>query len=433
MRTHYSSEITPEIEEKEVTLCGWVHEIRDLGNVKFLILRDREGFIQVMAKKGLCEDKILEKIAKISKESVIELKGKVKKSPQAPRGVEIIPSSLNVISPAKTPLPLDVTQKVSADLDTRLDNRFMDLRKPEIAAIFKLRAKVIEAGRKFLREEGFIEIYTPKIIASASEGGTDLFPISYFDKDAFLAQSPQLYKQMMMATGFDRVFEITPYFRAEEHDTRRHLNEVTAIDIEMAFIQSEDDVMDILEGMTVEMIKEASISKEAKFLGKEIAIPKKAKRITYDNALNLLEKEAGRKIPWGEDLDREAEKLLGSIMKEKFNMELYFITKYPLEAKPFYAMPDTDKKYSRSFDLGYRGVEISSGGQRVHQYDLLEKMLKAKGLKPESFEFYLNAFKYGMPPHGGFGFGIDRIMMQLLEVGIREVVLFPRDRHRLTP
>lgn len=439
MRSHYSSEINLELEGKEVILCGWVHEIRDLGSVKFLVLRDREGFIQVTGKKEFCSKEILDFFGKVNKESVIEVKGKVKKSSQAPRGIEITPEKIKIISLAETPLPLDVTEKVPADLDTRLDNRFLDLRKQEVASIFKLRAKVLEVARKFLLKENFIEIYTPKIIASASEGGTDLFPISYFEKEAFLAQSPQLYKQMMMATGFDRVFEITPYFRAEEHDTRRHLNEITAIDIEMAFIESEEDVMKILEGLIINILRDISNCKELEILNKKITkIPKEIKRVSYDEALNLIENESKKgKIPWGEDFDTEAEKLLGKIMKEKFDSELYLITKYPLKAKPFYVMPFDnsvgDKALSRSFDLGYKGVEIASGGQRIHQYDLLKKRIKEKNLKTENFEFYLKVFRYGMPPHGGFGFGVDRLMMQLVDLGIREVVLFPRDRHRLTP
>ncbi len=431
MRTHYSSEITQDLDGKKVTVCGWVHEIRDLGKVKFLVLRDREGFSQVIAKKDMCEGKILDSIGKISRESVIEVEGTVKESKQAPRGVEIIPTKIEVISIAETPLPLDVTEKVDADIDTRLDNRFLDLRKPEVAAIFKLRAKVVDAARRFLIKNKFIDVYTPKIIASSSEGGTELFPISYFDKDAFLAQSPQLYKQTMMATGFDRVFEVTPYFRAEEHDTRRHLNEVTAIDIEMAFIKSEEDIMHILEGMVIEILKEAAASEELKFLKKEVTVPKKFRIVEYDDALKYLA-EKGKKITWGEDIDRESEKILGEIMKEKFNEELYFLAHYPIKAKPFYTMP-LGEKHSRSFDLEYKGVEIASGGQRIHQYDLLEKQIRGKDLKPENFEFYLKVFRYGMPPHGGFGFGIDRVMMQILDVAIREVVLFPRDRNRLTP
>jgi len=432
MRTHYSSGIKPGMDGNNVTLAGWVHELRDLGKLKFLILRDREGFIQITAKKGETNDKILKSIDSVSRESVIKVKGKVKKNDKAPNGVEISPIGIQIINKSDSPLPLDVTQKVDADMDTRLNNRFMDLRKPEISAIFRLRSGMVAAGREFLQSEYFIEITSPKIIASASEGGTDLFPISYFDREAFLAQSPQLYKQMMMATGFDRVFETTTYFRAEEHDTRRHLNEVSAFDLEMAFIKDEEDVMGILEGLVIAMIKEVSLcDKELSILKKEINVPEEPiKRITYDDALNLLAKR-GKDIQWGEDLDTESEKLLGEIMRED-DRYIYFIKKYPLDSKPFYTMP-LNEKYSRAFDLGYKGVEISSGGQRIHQYELLAERLGFHNLNQENFLFYLNSFKYGMPPHGGFGLGIDRLMMQLLDLPIREVVLFPRDRHRLTP
>lgn len=417
---------------RKAVLCGWVHEIRDLGKLKFLILRDRDGFIQVTAKKGSTDTGVLSVIDTLSKESIVKVDGIVVGNDKAPRGVELNPQKIELISKADSPLPLDVTQKVDADMDTRLNNRFMDLRKPEVSAIFTLRGRVVNAGRDFLREKGFVEINTPKIIASASEGGTELFPISYFDKEAFLAQSPQLYKQMMMATGLDRVCEMTTYFRAEEHDTRRHLNEVTAFDCEIAFIKDEEDVMNILEGLTLAMIKKASDAEELTTLKKEINTTKKIKQIRYDKALELLE-ENGKKIPWGEDLDTESERLLGDIMEREFNSQLYFITHFPLETKPFYTMPSREKKYSRSFDLGYKGVEISSGGQRIHDPTLLRERIKHFNLNPDNFEFYLQAFRYGMPPHGGFGLGVDRVVMQLLDLPIREVVLFPRDRHRLTP
>ncbi|MBN2014775.1 MAG: aspartate--tRNA(Asn) ligase [Candidatus Altiarchaeota archaeon] len=433
MRSHYSGDITGRLDGKKVVLAGWVHEIRDMGKLKFLVLRDREGFIQVTAKKGDTCEEVLSAIDQLSKESVIKVEGLIVKNEKAPRGVELKPDSIELISKADSPLPLDVTQKVDADMDTRLNNRFMDLRKPEVAAIFTLRGEVVNAGRGFLREKGFVEINTPKIIASASEGGTELFPISYFDREAFLAQSPQLYKQMMMSTGLDRVCELTTYFRAEEHDTRRHLNEVTAFDCEMAFIEDEEDVMELLEGLVMSMVKKASESDaELERLGKKINVPGKIEGITYDKALKLL-KENGKNIPWGEDLDTESEKLLGEVMEREYGKQLYFITHFPLESKPFYTMPCEDRKYSRSFDLGYKGVEVASGSQRIHDPKLLEDRIKHAGLNPENFGFYLQAFKYGMPPHGGFGLGLDRVMMQLLDLPIREVVLFPRDRHRLTP
>lgn len=433
MRSHYSRKVTRELDGKSVTLCGWVHEVRDLGKLKFLVLRDREGFVQVTAKREVTGTEVLSAIDQLTRESVVEVEGRVKLSDKAPGGVEVNPDRIILLGKSDSPLPLDVTQKVGADLDTRLNNRFMDVRKPEVSAIFKLRSEILNAGRMFLKDKGFIEINTPKIIASASEGGTELFPISYFDREAFLAQSPQLYKQMMMATGLDRVCEVTTYFRAEEHDTRRHLNEVTAIDAEMAFIKDEEDVMAILEGLILALIKKTSeCETELNILKKEVRVPERIDRIKYDDVLKLLE-DHGKKIPWGEDLDTESEKLLGDIVQEELGSDLYFITHFPLAIKPFYTMPSDEDKYSRSFDLGYRGVEISSGGQRIHDPGLLLARLKYFNLDPDNFGFYLQAFRYGMPPHGGFGLGIDRVMMQLLDLPIREVVLFPRDRHRLTP
>jgi len=458
MRTHYSRQVTPEMAGEKVTLCGWAHESRDMGKIKFLVLRDREGFIQILLKKGETKEDMLTAIDGLSRESVVRVTGIVKASKMAPGGVEVLPESVEVISKSHSPLPLDVTGKVPADLDTRLNMRFMDLRKPEIAAIFRIKDKILTAGREYFENKGFIEIHSPKIIASASEGGTELFPIAYFDKEAFLAQSPQLYKQMMMATGFDSVYEVTNYFRAEEHDTFRHLNEVTAFDSERAFINDENEIMKTVQGLVNAMVSCASkcgneidvVNKyyaRAKIEGAagmvkklEIKVPGgDIKKIPYDEALDLLSAE-GKEIPWGEDLDTESEKLLGKIVKEKFNEEIYFITKYPLKVKPFYTMPGegledecSEKSYARAFDLEYKGVEVVSGGQRIHDYDLLIRRMNSKNLNPENFKSYLTAFQYGMPPHGGFGLGIDRVLMQMFEVNIREVVLFPRDRHRLTP
>ncbi|MBI5061835.1 MAG: aspartate--tRNA(Asn) ligase, partial [Candidatus Aenigmarchaeota archaeon] len=319
-------------------------------------------------------------------------------------------------------------------MDTRLDARFFDVRKPEISAIFQIRDQLQYSGREFLRSKGFMEITTPKIIASASEGGTDLFPISYFEKEAFLAQSPQLYKQSMMASGLDRVYEIATYFRAEQHNTIWHLNENTAFDLEMAFIESEEDVMDILEGLVLHVIKHISknCQPQLDILKKEVAVPKNPPRLMYDECLKMLKGIVD--IEWGEDISTEGEKKLGEIMKEK-GYEVFFIKKYPLKIRAFYTMPDpTNPKLSNSFDLEYKGREISSGAQRIHLYDMLVKRIEAKGLNPENFCSYLDAFRFGMPPHGGFGLGIERLLMQILELpNIREAMLFPRDRKRLTP
>ncbi|MDI6730393.1 MAG: aspartate--tRNA(Asn) ligase [Candidatus Altarchaeum sp.] len=427
-------------ENKNILIAGWVQETRDLGNLKFIILRDREGTAQICMKKKITSDEILNKVKELTKESVISVNGNLSANPKAPNGYEIFPNELNIISIANVPLPLDPSEKavksdVTANIDTRLDNRFLDLRKKDVTAIFKLRNNIINAGRKFLIANKFIEIHSPKIIASASEGGTELFPIAYFDKEAFLAQSPQLYKQMLMAAGFDRVFETATYFRAESHDTTRHLNEITAFDSEMSFIDSENDVMDVIDGLMKAILNAAKNSEEVKILNNEIYLPEKFPRISYDECLQLLN-DKNITIEWGRDIDTKCERVLGEIIKDKFGSELFFITKYPLKIKPFYTAPENfnaDDKYSRAFDLEYKGVEISSGGQRVHMHNLLAERIKKCNLNPENFKFYLDAFKYGMPPHGGFGLGIERILMQMLDVTVREVILFPRDRHRLTP
>jgi aspartyl-tRNA synthetase len=431
-RTHYSLDVTSKDYGKKIVVSGWVEDIRNIGSIAFIIIRDRKGTLQVTAlKKNNSE--LFKKIVNISRESVIAVNGVCKQSDKARNGYEIIPEEFEVLSAAETPLPLGVVDKVESELETRLDNRFIDLRKSEIQAIFKIRNTVISSIHEFLRKNDFIEVHTPNIIASSSEGGTDVFKLKYFEKDAFLAQSPQLYKQTLMATGFDRVYEIAWYFRAEEHNTRRHLNESTAVDLEMAFINDEEDVMKILEGLVHFMWKQAADCKEElEILGKKIKVPKLPfKRVTYDEALKKLNKN-GSKIKWGDDLGTEEEKLLGEIMKKEGH-DFYFVTRYPIEAKPFYTMPEGNE-LSRGFDLACKGVELASGSQRIHDVELLKKRLKACDLIPKDFESYLKAFRYGMPPHGGFGFGIERFLMELLDIkNIREVILFPRDRTRLTP
>jgi len=431
-RSHYSKEISPNEYNSTVTVAGWVEEIRNLGSIAFLILRDKKGTLQLTILKKKTPE-LFERFISLPRESVISVKGVCKANEKVRNGYEILPETCDVLSLAETPLPLGVVDKVEADFDTRLDNRIIDLRKPEIQAIFKIRNTVLAAAHEYLRSQNFIEVHTPKIIASSSEGGTDMFRVRYFEKEAFLAQSPQLYKQSLMATGLDRVYEIAWYFRAEEHNTRRHLNESTAVDIEMAFINDEEDIMNILEHLVHSMWKRASeCSHELDILKKVVTIPKLPfARITYDEVVKTIQQEKSP-IEWGKDLSTEDERLLGEIMKTK-GEDFYFITKYPLASKPFYTMPDREK-YSRGFDLECKGVEVSSGSQRIHDIALLIERLKACGLDPKDFDAYLKAFRYGMPPHGGFGFGIERFLMELLELNnIRECILFPRDRTRLSP
>lgn len=431
-RSHYSKDISKKEYNSSVTVAGWVEDIRNLGSIAFLILRDKQGTLQLTILKKKTPE-LFEQLISLPRESVLSVKGLCKENEKVRNGYEILPETVTVLSVAATPLPLGVVDKVDADFDTRLDNRVLDLRKPETQAIFKIRSAVLAAVDEFLRSQQFLEVHTPKIIASSSEGGTDMFKLRYFEKEAFLAQSPQLYKQSLMATGLDRVYEIAWYFRAEEHNTRRHLNESTAVDVEMAFINSEEDVMKILEHLVHAMRKCASeCTEELAVLKKTISVPKLPfARVPYDDAVGMIQKQ-GSSITWGQDLSTEDEKLLGDLMREE-GKEFYFITRYPLASKPFYTMPE-GKKHSRGFDLECKGMEVSSGSQRIHDITLLIERLKACNLDPKDFEAYLNAFRYGMPPHGGFGFGIERFLMELLDISnIRECILFPRDRTRLTP
>ncbi len=431
IRTHYSTQITPDMNSQSVTICGWAHEIRDLGGITFLVVRDREGLVQVTLFKKTIDKNVLETVRNLSRESVVAVTGNVKKEAKAPNGYELVPTAVTVLGKADSPLPMDTTGKVDADLDTRLDVRFMDLRRPYTQSIFRIRHLILKSIRGFLDREGFVEITTPKVVATATEGGTALFPITYFEREAFLNQSPQLFKQLMMSGGLDRVFEIGPIFRAEEHDTRKHLNEATSIDIEASFLDNED-VMVILENLVSHVYQNVADegANHLKSLGVELNIPKTPfRRITYDEAVGIA-RENGEQIEWGDDLTTESEHSIGKTIGEH-----YFITDWPTKIKPFYAMPYENKpELCRAFDMMHPRMELSSGAQRVHSYELLRSRITEQGLNADGFEFYLKAFRYGMPPHAGWGLGAERLLMTMLGIeNIREVVLFPRDRKRLSP
>ena len=431
MLRKYTSEINEDDVDREVLLYGWVHEVRDLGGLVFIILRDREGFAQITLPKKVVPKDIFKYAKKIKRESVIKVIGVVKKEPKAPGGFEIIPNVIEVLNEAEVPLPLDVAEKVPAELDTRLDHRYLDLRKPRVQAIFRIRHAVLQSIREFLCKEGFIEVNTPKIVSTATEGGTELFPISYFEREAFLNQSPQLYKQALMAAGFERVFEIAPIFRAEEHNTVRHLNEAISIDIEVSFTDHEG-VMNILERLINKAYEDVveNCERYLNWINVKLDIPEVPfERIKYDEALEIA-KSKGEDIPWGEDLTTAALRKIGEEMND-----FYYIVDWPTESKPFYAMPYEDKpEISKSFDLMKGWLELASGAQRVHKYNLLVERIKQCGLNPENFGFYLECFKYGMPPHAGWGLGAERLIMSMLGLkNIREAVLFPRDRQRLVP
>lgn len=431
IRTHYSTQITPEMNGSSVTICGWAHEIRDLGGITFLVVRDREGLVQVTLFKKTIDKNVLETVRNLSRESVVAVTGNIKKEAKAPNGYELIPVAVTVLGKAESPLPMDTTGKVDADLDTRLDVRFMDLRRPHTQSIFRIRHLILKSIREYLSREGFIEITTPKVVATATEGGTALFPITYFEREAFLNQSPQLFKQLMMSGGLDRVFEIGPIFRAEEHDTRKHLNEATSIDIEASFLDHED-VMAILENLVKYVYSSVAENgaSSLKTLGVELKIPETPfKRITYDEAIKIAS-DNGEQIEWGDDLTTESEHTIGKTIGKH-----YFIVDWPSKIKPFYAMPYENKpELCRAFDMMHPRMELSSGAQRVHSYELLRGRIIEQGLNADGFDFYLKAFRYGMPPHSGWGLGAERLLMTMLGIdNIREVVLFPRDRKRLSP
>lgn len=429
-RTHLSSQILPELDGEKVTVLGYVEETRDLGGVKFVVLRDRGGTVQVTIHQDVVTSNLFKKIGDLRSQSVVGIKGVVKRIEKAPRGVEIVPEEIRVLSQPDRSLPLDPTGKMPAELETRLNARILDLRRPENRAIFKIRHVVVGIIREFLCEKGYIEVNTPKIIASATEGGAALFPIAYYDKEAFLAQSPQLYKEQLVI-DFEKVFEIGPIFRAEESHTRRHLSESISIDIEEAFV-SAVDVMKTLEELVFKVFERAGkqCEEDLEVLKHRLKLPEMPfGRYTYDQILAEL-KDKGIDIPWGEDIPTAFLKTLG-----RLHPGFYFITDWPSRSKPFYIRPlEENPEICDAFDLMYGWLELASGGTRVESKDLLMRRIKKSGLNPSSFEYHLNAFDYGMPPHAGWALGLERLMMVITNrKNIREVILFPRDKFRLTP
>jgi len=429
-RTHYSTDIKPELDGKEVLVLGWVQDIRDLGGIRFIILQDKEGTVQITIPSDEASRRVMKKADSLQRQYSIGVKGKVKKMEKAPGGAEIIPSEIRILGVAQQPLPLDIMGRTPAEIDVRLDARVLDLRRQENQAIFRIQHAVLKATRGFLSEQGFIEVHTPRIITSATEGGAALFPVAYFGQEAFLAQSPQLYKEQLIL-DFEKVFEIGPFFRAEESHTRRHLSEFVSVDIEEAFATAED-VMRVLEELIHQVCKDVKekCERELKILEHHIDVPEiPFKRFTYDEILEELREERIQ-VPWGEDIPTPTFRTLG-----KLHPYYYFLTDWPTKSKAFYIKPrDDNPDLCEGFDLMWHWIEVASGGTRIHSKDLLIKRLTEQGLRPESFKYHLQAFDYGMPPHAGWAIGLARLVMALTgKRNIREVVLFPRDRFRLTP
>jgi len=403
-----------------------------------LKIRDRTGVFQVVVSKEEMEDSF-EKTVNIPRESVVIVEGEKKDTDQTEMGFELHPISIKVETEAEKPLPLGVVDKVDAEMGTRFDNRFLDLRKREKRLIFEIRKHLLEGLRDFFSKEDFIEVNTPKIVAAGAEGGATLFDVEYYDQEAYLAQSPQLYKQMLMAAGFERVFEIAPAYRAEDFDTIRHTSEFLSVDFEMSFIESSKDIIDMTSYMIRHALSyvEEHCEKKLSELGLELEIPEYPfKKIPYRECINILKDQGWE---WEEEpaIGTEEEKRLGEYVKDEFDTDFFYITEFPTEMKEgtFYAKrKEYDPSLTTYFDLEYKGQELVSGGQREHRYDILVDQMKEIGLDTEAFQIYLQTFKYGMPTHGGIGLGLDRFLQQMLDLpNIREAILFPRDTQRLEP
>lgn len=414
----------------KVLLKGWVHETRDLKKVRFLILKDATGRIQITGIQGKTDEKTFELLDNLNRESVVQITGTLKECKQAPNGKELIPDTIEIIAEAQSPLPIDASDYSKTELPLRLDNRFLDLHSARTQAIFKIQSTIGAEFLNYFINKGFTYCHTPSIISSSSEGGTELFKAKYFEQEVFLAQSPQLYKQMI-ACAMENMVTITPVWRAEKHNTVRHLNECRQMDIEMAFASAKDVLEEM--GKCVQYIVKQVMGKnqeELEVLKLKLKIPK-TKYLTFAETKELVEKE-GIKIP-KDDLTGEAERKLN----ELFPDTIVFVTDWPMAGKPFYIMPKDENpnaELSEGFDAIYKGMEISSGGQRVHIPELLEKRLKANDLDPKDFKPYIDSFKFGAPPHAGWSIGLERFTQVLLEMSnIREVCMFPRDRDRITP
>lgn len=432
-RTHYSSEILSCSEKESVIVMGWVSSIRDHGHLHFVQVKDRFGETQVVAKKGDCPDSVLEQIQSLKEHSSLAVKGHVRLQQKSPTGAEIVPTELKIFSNARNAAPFMVQGKRSSTgLDTRLDLRAVDLRRNILQSIFRIRDTLLKSIREFLAKEGFLEVNTPKMIATATEGGAALFPIFYYDREAFLAQSPQLYKEQL-TMSFENVYEIGPIFRAEPSRTNRHLSEAISIDTEMAFADY-NDVMQLLEKLVFHVLDSIRKNNNEELDSAEIVLPDiktPIPRYSYDEILESL-RIADENVRYGDDFSPQALKSITS----KLNLDsFYFITDWPASIKPFYVKPNSEfEAKSESFDLMFGPLEISSGSTRINRKSELVDRMRKQGLNIQKFDYHLKVFDYGIPPHAGFGMGLERFLMSITGLdNIRDASLYPRDIDRLAP
>lgn len=420
-------------EGKTVKLNGAIHTIRDMGDVAFVILRKREGLVQCVFEEGTTNFEL----KNLKEATTIEAEGTVSKEERAPQGFEVRLKEIKVLSEPAEAMPIAISKwKLTTSLETKLSLRPIALRNLRERAKFKIQEGVVRGFREFLTEEGFTEIHTPKISSKGAEGGANIFKLDYFHRPAVLAQSPQFYKQMMVGV-FDRVFETAPVFRAEKHNTKRHLNEYTSLDFEMGYIDSFEDIMAMETGFLqyTMVLLQKDYAKELKMLNIELPNTDKIPSVRFDKAKELVAEKYNRKIKNPYDLEPEEEVLIGQYFKEEYDADFVFVTHYPSKKRPFYAMDDPqDETYTLSFDLLYKGMEITTGGQRIHDYNMLLEKIAKRGMTDEGMEHYLMVFKHGMPPHGGLGIGMERLVMKIVgEDNVRETTLFPRDMSRLEP
>ena len=428
MTRSYARELGKKKDE-QVLLKGWIHRIHDLGRITFLTLRDKTGLVQLVLNEKLHEQLRLE--------TAVEVEGKCIASIKAPGGFEVEVSMLRIVGKADYDvLPFPVNKEDPVHLETKLDHRTISLRPPKARAPFVIQQGIVEAFRSYLTEHQFSEIHTPKILSAGTEGGSEMFTVKYFDTRAFLAQSPQFYKQMMVGAGFERVFEIGHAYRAELHNTWRHLNEYVSLDLEMGFIQNETEIMDLEEGFMRYLMPYLEEHCKEALETLEVTLPQVGTipRMSLAEAHEILLDQYGKTSPPG-NLDAEGENLLSGYIQEEHGSEFVFITRYPTDKRPVYTMPfEDDPAVTRSFDLLLRGLEITTGGQRIHDYRHLITNMEKFGLDPDDFSFYTESFRYGMPPHGGLAIGLERLTMKLCQLSnIREATLLPRDLKRLTP
>jgi nondiscriminating aspartyl-tRNA synthetase len=436
IRTNYVNELLSNI-GKNVVIAGWVENVKELPNLRFVILRDRTGLAQITLHKKDSPQELLSLTEKLNLQDVIAVEGIVPEKQIAKIGPELKPISITILNRSETPLPIDISGSSETQLDLRLDWRVLDLRNPRNLAIMKIESKFMEASEEYLRRNGFIQVSTPAILGGSSEGGSEVFKIDYFGNPAFLRQDPQLHRQLAIAGGLDKIYDLGPSWRAELSHTPRHLCEHHTFAVEFGFLKDELDterVEEELVSFTLGKLSE-NAKEELEILGVKVEKPSTPfPEIRFPEVYDIL-KEYDKIVPFGEEPDRDGEAILARHVKEKNKSDFFFVNKFPFSVKPFYVMrDDADPRWARSVDLIYKGMELSSGGQREHRHAKLMEQVKIKGLDESLLSWFTENFRYGVPPHGGFALGVERTIMQMLGIeNIREVCLFPRTPERLKP